>query len=142
MEDKYLEWFGDHEAAGFASELWTAAQEWDDLEDEGKCNHNALLQWLAFGKEYQPFFRRHQEFLRPAMMQMLLDWSAANVLDHEPEHVAKAYVLRAGFYRVLHLMVWICRGYDDAVRVGPDIWRHYGETLDELKAEMTCPDQH
>lgn len=52
MEARFARWFrGDEAAVLFARQLWTAAQEWDDLEDEGRRNHEVLLAWLAFGKE-------------------------------------------------------------------------------------------
>lgn len=137
LEDKYREWFlGDEAAVHFAAQLWTAAQAWDDLEDEGKADHNGLCQWLAFGKEYHPWFVAHASMMRPALLQMFLGWTAANVLDHEPEQIAKAYMLRAGIYQVFHLMAWICGGADHACDVGPDIYRHYGETLAELTEEF------
>ena len=58
MNELFAKWFKDDDAAiMFARVLWTAMQEWDDLQDEGKCeNHNSLLSWLAFGKEYTPYF--------------------------------------------------------------------------------------
>jgi hypothetical protein len=136
LTDKFREWFGDEDAVRFANELWSAAQEWDDLEDEGKCDHNPLLAWLAFGKEYDAFFSRNNALLRPALMQMYLSWTAANVLDHEPDQIEKAYMLRAGIYQVWHIMAWICGGHDHAVRVGPDIYRQYSETVSGLKGEM------
>lgn len=142
LNDALREWLrGDEEAVHFALQVWECAQEWDDLEDEGKCNHNALLSWLAFTKEYIPYFARNGHLLRPALLQMYLAWRAANVLDRGDENdVAKAYMLRAGVYGVFHLMAWIAGGDDWAAAKGPEIYRFYGETLAELKEEMSCPD--
>lgn len=139
MQEHWPRWFkGDQDAVNFAMALWEATQEWDDLEDEGECsNHNELLSWLAFGKEYMPFFARHAHILRPALLQLYLRWRAANVLENGNRNdVNKAYMLRAGFYDVLHLMAWICGGEDHAWRVGPQIYRSYGETADGLWKEM------
>lgn len=112
---------------------------WDDLEDEGQTAHNQLLAWLAFGKEYTPFFAAHAHILRPALLQMYLNWSAANALDHgDRNDVAKAYVLRAGIYGVFHVMAWIVGGHDWAEEIGPDIWREYGETPESLWGEMNA----
>jgi hypothetical protein len=144
MEEHLREWFcGDESAVHFAAQLWRACHEWDDLEDEGKCDHNSLLQWWAFGKEYHPFFSAHAALLRPSLLTMALSWEAANVLDHEPDHIAQAYMLRAAIYQVWHLMAWIVGGGDHARKVGPAIYRFYGEheTLDQLKEEMGCPAQ-
>lgn len=138
MNDRFAHWFkGDEEACAFAAQLWTAAQEWDDLEDEGQCNHNALLAWLAFGKEYTPYFARNAHVLRPVFLSTYLQWSAANVLDRgTPDDVAKSYMLRAGLYGMWHVMAWIAGGNDWAVEVGPQIYRSYGETPADIIKEF------
>lgn len=140
LSDKFAQWFqGDKEAVAFAEVLWAATQEWDDLEDEGRCdNHNALLSWLAFGKEYTPYFAQNAHLLRPAILQMYLSWTAANTLERgEKLDVQKAYMLRAGIYGVWHLMAWIEGGDNWAVEIGPDIYRTYGETPEELIEEFS-----
>lgn len=139
MNDLFPVWFcGDEGAGHFAATLWTVIQEWDDLHDEGHTpNHNALLSWLAFGKEYTPYFAENARILRPVMLQAYLSWRAANVLERgSPDDLAKAYMLRASFYQVLHVMAWIAGGDDHAAAVGPDIYRAYGETLADLQKEF------
>lgn len=137
----FAKWFRDDaDAIAFANTLWAAIQEWDDLHDEGKCdNHNALLSWLAFGKEYTPYFAANAHILRPAMLMMYLSWRAANVLERGNESdVVKAYMLRAAFYQVLHVMAWIAGGDDHAAEVGPEIYREYGETPKQLWSEFNA----
>jgi len=139
MNDHFAVWFnGNADACTFAAQLWTAIQEWDDLEDSGKCeNHNALLSWLAFGKEYQPFFAQNAHILRPALLGLYLKWSASNVLDRgTASDVCKSYMLRAGYYDVLHVIAWICGGDEWAVKVGPEIYRSYGESPSEIWQEF------
>lgn len=139
MNDRFRVWFkGDEEACTFAEQLWTALQEWDDLHDEGRCeNHNALLSWLAFGKEFTPYFARHAHILRPIFLSVYLQWRAANVLDRGDEgDVVKAYMLRAALYSMWHMMAWIAGGDDWAAEVGPEIYRSYGETPAELWKEF------
>lgn len=138
QNDNLRRWLrGDEAAYAFAVALWDAAQEWDDLEDEGRCRHNALLSWMAFGKEYQPFFAAHAHILRPAMLSMYLQWRAANVLDRgDRSDVAKSFMLRAAIYQVWHLMTWIVGGDDWAAECGPEIYRSYGETPEALWREM------
>ena len=140
LNDRMIGWFcGDAEAADFAARLWDAIQRWDDLEDEGQTGGmNALLSFLAFGKEYHPYFARNAHLLRPAMLGAYLSWRAANEMERtgDGEDVAKAWMLRAGFYSVLHMMAWIAGGDDHAATVGPLIWRSYGETLDAFREEM------
>lgn len=136
LEEAFAEWFcGNPDAVRFASDAWRASQEWDDLEDEGRCDHNALLTWLAFEKEYDPYFRRHADMLRPVMWSVALQWQAANVLDHED--VSKSYMLRAGIYGLFHFMAMIEGGSKWAAEVGPEIYRTYGETLSGLQEELS-----
>lgn len=145
MNDRFRRWFcGDEMACSFAEQLWTAIQQWDDEEDEGSSpDPNGLKSWLAFGKEYHPFFAAHAHVLRPAFLSLYLKWTAANVLDHGTrEDVEKSYMLRAEFYGFLHIMAWIVGGDAHARAVGPEIYRSYGETVDDLLKEFgTCPEQ-
>lgn len=138
MNDRFARWFKENgQAVDFAVALWVAAQEWDDLEDEGRCNHNALLSWLAFGKEYTPYFAANAHILRPVLLSTYLQWRAANVLDRgDANDVAKSYMLRAGIYGLWHVMAWIEGGDTWAAEVGPEIYRSYGETPAGLLKEM------
>ena len=138
MQARFAKWFRkDAGACEFANMLYDAAQEWDDMEDEGKCRHNALFSWLAFGKEYTPFFAANSAIMRPAMLGMYLQWRAATVLEKgDKSDVEKAYMLRAGLYGVWHVMAWIIGGDDWAGEVGPEIYRTYGETMADLMKEF------
>lgn len=139
LEDRFREWFkGDADAVQFASLLWSATQEWDDVKDEGQAPSDALMFWLSFGMEVDPFYSRFAHLMRPCLMSSYLRWQASNVLDHEPDQVAKSYMLRAGIYDVWHMMAFIVGGHDWAVEIGPAIYREYGETVDELRKEMQC----
>lgn len=138
LEDRFREWFcGDEIAVNYANAVWDAAQQWDDLEDEGGCaDHNALLEWLAIGKNAHPFHMRAPAALDTALLMMVLSWRAANVLDHDPVHIEKAYMLRATIYQVFHLIAWIVGGPAHAHAIGPDIYREYSETVTGLREEM------
>jgi hypothetical protein len=139
FEGRLSRWFcGNESAVNFAFLLWEASQEWDDLHDEGEIdNPNGLIAWFAFGKEYHPYFMQHGHILRPAMLGMYLSWTAANVLDRgDRRDVEKSYMLRASFYQVLHMIAWIEGGHDHAVAAGPEIFRTYGETVDEIEKEF------
>lgn len=141
MNEKFSLWFkGNAQAVEFAAMLWEACQQWDDIEDDGRCeNHNALLAWLAFGKEYHPFFSANSAVMRPAMLSMYLQWRAANTLERgDLRDVEKAFMLRAGIYSVWHLMAWIVGGDDWAAAVGPEIYREYAETPQTLWSEFNA----
>ena len=135
-------WFkGNEDAVELAELAWSAAQDWDDLEDEGKTAHNPLICWLAFGKEYQPYFAQHATILRPIMLSVCLQWTVANRFEARGEHIEKAYMLRAGLYGLFHMIAFLEGGYDWAEQVGPEIYAMYAETLDDLRKEFPCPPQ-
>jgi hypothetical protein len=142
LEGHFAEWFkGNEQAVAFATNAWQAAQDWDDLEDEGKTRHNPLLFWLAFGKEYHPYFLLHSGILRPVMMGVALQWSVANVYETEGRSIEKALMLRAGIYGLFHAIALIEGGYDWAEHIGPTIYDMYAETLDDLRKEFPCQSQ-
>lgn len=137
FQTQFDRWFcGDQDAATFAESIWQVAQDWDDLVDEGKQS-NDFISWLAFAKEYTPFFKQHADILRPVLLSMYLQWEAANVMERgDRNDVDKALMLRAGLYSVFHIIAWICGGNAWAVKVGPEIYRFYGETSQSLWEEM------
>jgi hypothetical protein len=134
--EKFPRWFrGSEPACAFAAAIWQVAQDWDDMHDDGKRS-NDFIAWLAFGKEYTPFFAAHADVLRPALLSMYLQWEAANVLEEgDRNDVDKAFMLRAGIYSVFQMIAWICGGNAWAVEVGPEIYRFYGETTQSLWEE-------
>jgi hypothetical protein len=141
LEDHFLGWFrGNADAASFASNAWHAAQDWDDIHDEGKRS-NALICWLAFGKEYDAYFQRHAAILRPIMLSVCLQWTAANAYEAAPRSIEKSFMLRAGIYGLFHAIAYIEGGFDWAEEIGPVIYDMYAETLDDLRKEFPCPDQ-
>lgn len=132
-------WFlGDPDAINFASQLWEAAQVWDDVIDDGRTDlANDVYQWLAFGIHNDPFFQRHHAWLRPAMLQMYLNWRDANVLERaNPADAEKAWMLRAGIWGVFSLIAWLVGGEAHSRKVGPEIWRSYGEQKQDILKEF------
>ena len=136
-------WFKDDpEALDFAQHVWTAAQSWDDLRDgdlAGASNEaEDLLAWLGFGMAFHPYFQKHDVIVRPVMLSMFLSWQAANELERsgDMDDALKAYMLRAGFYQLLHIMAWIAGGTEWARDAGAEIFRFYGEAPDDVIREI------
>lgn len=144
FEEQLSRWFHDDgSAVHFAMAIWTVAQDWDDVWDEtgniDRTKIDDLLAWLAFTKESHPFYVEHGDILRPAMLQMWLQWQAANALEEgvpTDEDLARSFMLRAGFYGLVHTIAFIIGGTAWAREIAPEIYRAYGETLDGLKLEM------
>lgn len=143
MKELMLQWFcGNTAAVHFAEAVWDAAQKWDDMWDSEKPDRVAnddMLVWMAFSIDYHPFFMQHAAILRPVLLQMWLSWQGANALEatrQTEDDIAKAYMLRAGYYQMLHMMAWLIGGTAHARAMGPHIYRAYGETLADLRAEF------
>lgn len=140
MIEHFHKWFlGNEDAVHFATLIWEATQEWDDLVDEAKVDQSStLLQFMAFGMDHQPFFKANRDTLRPALLMVYLNWRDANVLEAGGlvEDLHKSYMLRASIYSFYVLMAWIVGGEHHSARVGPEIQRFYGETFAEYAKEF------
>jgi hypothetical protein len=137
--DPFPWWFlGNEDACDFAHTIWNVCQGWDDVIDEGKsAAANDIFQWIMFKKESHPFYRVHGAVLSPVMLVVFLQWQAANDLERgSDDDVNKAYMLRAGIYSLFVTMAWIVGGNEWAAKIGPEIYRTYGETLSDFRKEM------
>ncbi len=132
-------WFlGDKDAIRFAKQVWIVAQSWDDVVDEGDTTSaNDVFQWMSFGRFKEPFFVRFMPEMQTAMLMVYLAWRDATVLECESKaSCEKAYVLRAMIYQLWGLMAHLIGGEAHSRDIGPEIWRSYGETLEDLLKEF------
>lgn len=140
FSDRLARWFHGNEAAvDWALQWWTVCQEWDDVEDEGRCGDlNALQQWLFFDCADHPFMQAYGHLMKPVLMAAVTGWDVANKLDRgDRDDVSKSYVLRAWpIYGVYLHMARLIGGSRWASEIGPEVWRTYGETVEELWQEM------
>jgi len=118
--------------------LYAAAQVWDDVKDEGKTDeHNALGEWLLYGKTENPFYRAHRDQLDPVLYCMYSQWRDATVLERQDKAgCEKAYMLRAGIYTVWVFMARLIGGEAHCTKVGPEIYNSYGESLTDILKEF------
>lgn len=145
LTDRMMIWFrGNAEAVQFAVDVWSVAQIWDDLYDRDRELEREdiadALRRLVYSIPTNPFYAANAHELSPLMHDMLLRWQIANTLEDEqvaPGDLAKAWMLRAGIYQ---LFVYIASLAVDPVWasvVGAEIWRTYGETLEDFVKEQT-----
>ena len=135
----FHKWFcGDEDAILFAQKLFAAAQIWDDIADEGATEeHNALSEWLLYGKSLNPFYARFRGQLDPVLYCMYAQWRDATVLETaSKEDCEKAFMLRAGIYTVWSFMAYLLGGETHAKECGPEIYRSYGEKLEDVLKEF------
>lgn len=133
--NKYL---ADASAVDFCLKLWDVIQVWDDLIDSDPVSNedvNKAFITLMIDLPRNQFYRAFEVDLRPLMMSAILQWQVANEFENSPggEDLNKAYMLRAGYYNIVHYCVYLIHGTDIAEKLGPDILRIYGEKLNEFK---------
>ena len=134
-------WFAGNDAAvEFVELAWDAAQIWDDLVDEGGSEQaDAMVAWMAFGKEMNPYFMAHAQVLRPVMLSVYLQWQAANALESAPneDRISKSFVLRAGIFGLIHVVAFLCGGHTHAKGIAVEIYDTYAETAADILQEVS-----
>ena len=82
------------------------------------------------------FYRENYVYLQPLLGHCWLQWQASNCMEAEPGpgDREKCYMLRASLYGLFHGMAVIAGGLDWAEEVGPEIYRTYGEKLEDFDA--------
>ena len=128
----------DLDATLFMADIWYLSQVWDDCIDGDAYDMNEVFM-IALSKIPQNnFYRRYMRDLTPIINQCIMDWKTANVLEQrqEGEDLNRAYMLRASPYRLFHYCLLLIHGMDEAIRLGPELWSIYGESLDDFLLEM------
>ena len=118
--------------------LWLVIQAWDDAEDGDPHDHAPAYKQAVIDLPNNPLYIPcHLPLL---IKQLWLDWTCANEYERgrEVDHLHKAYMLRAGSYRVIITLVDLTEGTDAAQEKAPRIWRCYGESYPEFEAEVLC----
>lgn len=136
------EWFGgDAAAVALCMDLLAVAHTWDDLVDGDKpvspAEVNAVFKRMLIDIPCNPFYRAFQDQLTPLLMNVFLQWQAANAFEAEKAELPKAYMLRAGVYQIFAYVAWLIGGDEHARLVSPQVWRLYGEKLDDFTKEIT-----
>ena len=68
--------------------------------------------------------------------QAYYNWQSANEFENNKEELHKAYMLRAGYYGILIMVVHAVHGQEEAERIAPYAWRYYGEKFEEYRKEF------
>jgi hypothetical protein len=143
LTERMLVWFrGNTEATQLALDIWAVAQVWDDLYDQDRNVERdeitGSLRRLVYTIPTNPFYAAHAHELAPLMHDMMLRWQIANTLETEQREagdIAKAWMLRAGIYQVFVYIASLAVDPLWASVVGAEIWRTYGETLEDFVEE-------
>lgn len=130
---------GDESAMAFYRHVANLSHTYDDLIDGDKVVspqelHNFV--WTAlFELPLNPFFDRHQTVLRPLLMTGILNWIAANEMEHSGsvEERRVSHVTRYAVGDVLLAAMTLTGGIDHARRharrarlsLQDETWAHY-----------------
>ena len=132
---------GNLAAVEMCMQLTFIAHVWDDLIDKDKVltDHeiSTAFRILLVDLPYNPFYTDHIVDLRPLIMNVILQWWDANVLERGSDHDRHmAYMLRASFLQIFNYCAYLIGGPDWAGEVGPDMRRLYEESLESFMEEM------
>ena len=141
MKEKLFALCGNESAVNFMADIWQVAQTWDDLIDKDKDIEkdqiNYTFESLLLRIPLNVFYRKNIDDLAVIILQTILDWKAANDMETtmDDENLNRAYMLRAGIYRLFHHCIYLTKGYEVASKSGIELWSMYGETLKNFKRE-------
>lgn len=132
---------GNVHAIKFCMDLFEISQVWDDLVDKDNpvsgISINDAFQKALFVIPGNLFYAEHVMSLRPLMMNCILQWEDANVLEKRGDDARhKAYMLRAGIYEIFCYCAFLIGGIGWYRKIGPDMRMLYGETLESFMEEM------
>lgn len=141
--DRMMAWYrGNEHAVQLSLDIYAVAQTWDDLIDRdrevSRDEITETFRRLIYTMPTNPFYAAHAHELAPLMHDMMLRWMVANQLesDQNPGDLEKAWMLRAGVYQVFVYIASLAVDAAWAAVVGVDIWRCYGETLEQFIHEQ------
>lgn len=132
---------GDEWAIRLCLDLFFVAQVWDDLIDKDKKvpdkNIHDAFRLTMVVIPANPFYVKFGTYLRPLILNTILRWQDANVLergDISKKHLA--FVHRAGIYDIFNLCAYLIGGVDWAETTGPAMRQLYGEKFEDFVEEM------
>lgn len=126
--------FGDHDVVPLLLELWDVMQIWDDAQDGDENDFAKGFETTFISMFNNPLY--HQLNINFLFTQVFYDWHAANVFESEGIELHKAYMLRAGWYRLLVSLVHMIQGKEAAKNAAPIVYKAYGETFEEYAEEF------
>jgi hypothetical protein len=138
-----MAWYrGNENAVQLSLDIYAVIQTWDDLIDRdnevSNDDINETFRKLIYTIPTNPFYAAHAHELAPLFHDMMLQWMVANQMeaDQKPGDLEKAWMLRAAVYQVFVYISSLAVDAAWAAVAGVDIWRSYGETLEQFIHEQ------
>lgn len=120
---------GNKEATDFVLRVYQIFHIWDDLIDKDKEITNEEINkvfWIALIElPDDPFYRANYLMLKPILINSIINWKAANVLEKEKEFNI-SFILRGAYIDILTMCALLVGGVDHCDKVTPQIrmWEH------------------
>lgn len=130
---------GNDDAARCVRDIARCSHTYDDLIDRDKPVADAVIHdliWtLMIALPVNPFYRAHQDVIRPVLITGILNWQAATDIERSgcEEELRLSHVLRYAVADVLLICMEITGGHEHAMRHArrarlmsqADTWAHY-----------------
>ena len=111
-------------AIEFYSDICDTLHFWDDLVDkdtviEDKTVHD-MMDALLFRLPLNSFYRQHEVFLRPILLNSIMNWRVANEMERHPQDendLYIAFILRSAYVDLLSIGAVLVFGQDAAIPI-------------------------
>lgn len=118
-------------ARAWLLDLWNVIQVLDDAYDGDRASPAEVkraVRAIFWDMPLNPFYQRFQSALQPSLLQMVLQWEAANEVEEAGEADERSYAWRAQYYGVVLMCCHL-----SGIEAGASCLRMYGETYAEYR---------
>ena len=124
-------------AADWLLDLWQVIQVFDDAHDGDPIGNVMPALWAALvSMPGNVFYQANAAALQAAVATAILKWHAANEAEDAGEADERSFVWRAAYYDVVLLVVLLCHGQAEALRLAPAVMLMYGEPFAAYREEF------
>jgi len=124
-------------AVDWLLDLWQVIQVFDDAHDGDPVGDVMPALWAALvSMPGNPFYVANAAALQGAVATAILKWHAANEAEDAGEADERSFVWRAAYYDVVLLVVLLCYGQTEALRLAPVVMLMYGEPFAAYREEF------
>ena len=124
-------------ATDWLVDLWRVIQAFDDVHDGDPVGDVMPPLWAALvSMPGNPFYLSNAAALQGALATAILKWHAANTAEDEGLADERSFMWRAAYYDVVLLVVLLCHGQPEALRLAPAVMMMYGEPFAAYREEF------
>jgi hypothetical protein len=125
-------------ASDWLLDLWQVIQLFDDVHDGDPVGPVMPALWAALvSMPGNAFYQANAAALQAAVATAILKWHAANEAEDAGEADERSFVWRAAYYDVVLLVVLLCHGQAEALRLAPFVMLLYGEPFADYREEFS-----